>query len=159
MTTCDIAIIIGCVMLLLICFCIDFSIDSYYKHKTDEAENKLIDIDRLRVLRNTNEDEFIKEAEFILKYLKNKRYSEFYEFCYSRSKHNKGYYIVGYTNITNSKRCFPCHNIMGNYGYPDYYLKDMNEVKTYYIDLLWRELSNMNKEKKRFDEYDERREF
>ena len=48
---------------------------------------------------------------------------------------------------------------MGNYGYPDYYLKDMNEVKTYYIDLLWRELSNMNKEKKRFDEYDERREF
>ena len=159
MTTFDIAIIVGGVMLLLIliCFDIGFSIDS--QHKTDEAENKLIDIDRLRVLRNTNKDEFIKEAEFILKFLKNKRYSEFYKFCYSRSKHNKGYYIIGYTNITNSKRCFPCHNIMGNYGYPDYYLKDMNEVNTYYIDLLWRELSNMNKEKKRFDEYDERREF
>lgn len=29
----------------------------------------------------------------------------------------------------------------------------------FYIDLLLRELSNMYKEKKRFDEYDERREF
>ena len=133
--------------------------DMRFKEREYQAESKLTNINDLYYLKNNNSDEFIKEAEFILKYLKNKHYSEFYEFCYSRSKHNKGYYIIGYTNITNSKRCFPCHNIMGNYGYPDYYLKDMNEVKTYYIDLLWRELSNMNKEKKRFDEYDERREF
>ena len=133
--------------------------DMRFKEREYQAESKLTNINDLHYLKNKNSDEFIKEAEFILKYLKNKHYSEFYEFCYSRSKHNKGYYIIGYTNITNSKRCFPCHNIMGNYGYPDYYLKDMNEVKTYYIDLLWRELTNMYKEKKRFDEYDERREF
>ena len=133
--------------------------DMRFKEREYQAESKLTNINDLHYLKNNNSDEFIKEAEFILKYLKNKHYSEFYEFCYSRSKHNKGYYIIGYTNITNSKRCFPCHNIMGNYGYPDYYLKDMNEVKTYYIDLLWRELTNMYKEKKRFDEYDERREF
>lgn len=133
--------------------------DMRFKEREYQAESKLTNINDLHYLKNNNSDEFIKEAEFILKYLKNKRYSEFYEFCYSRSKHNKGYYIIGYTNITNSKRCFPCYNIMGGYAYPDYYLKDMNEVNSYYIDLLWRELVNMNKEKKRYDEYDERREF
>lgn len=152
-------LIVGGIVLLFICFGTGFGVDSYYQNKADEAENKLIDINRLRVLRNTNENEFISEAEFILKYLKNKRYSEFYEFRYSKSKHNKGYYIIGYTNRTDSKRCFPCHNIMGNYGYPDYYLKDMDEVRTYYIDLLWRELSYMNTEKKRIDKYNESREF
>ena len=159
MTTFDIAIIVCGVMLMLICFAIGFGIDSYYQNKADKAENKLIDIDRLRMLKNTNENEFIKEAEFILKYLKNKRYSEFYEIRYGKNKHNKGYYLVAYTNRTNSKRFFPCHNIIGNYGYPEYYLKDMNEVKTYYIDLLWRELNDMNKEKKKYDEYVESREF
>ena len=48
---------------------------------------------------------------------------------------------------------------MGNYGYPDYYLKDMNEVRTYYIDLLWRELNYINTEKKSIDNYNESREF
>lgn len=159
MTTFDIAIIVGGVMFLLICFAIGFGVDLYYQNKADEAENKLIDINRLRALKHTNDNEFITEAEFILKYLKNKSYSEFYEFRYSKSRHNKGYYIIGYTSRTDSKRCFPCNNIMGNYGYPDYYLKDMNEVRTYYIDLLWRELSYMNTEKKSIDNYNESREF
>ena len=154
-----IIVLISLLFLLILRVAIVVWSDMRFKEREYQAESKLTNINDLHYLKNNNTDEFIKEAEFILKYLKNKRYSEFYEFCYSRSKHNKGYYIIGYTNITNSKRCFPCHNIMGNYGYPDYYLKDMNEVKTYYIDLLWRELSNMNKEKKRFDEYDERREF
>ena len=152
-------VLISLLFLLILRVAIVVWSDMRFKEREYQAESKLTNINDLYYLKNNNSDEFIKEAEFILKYLKNKHYSEFYEFCYSRSKHNKGYYIIGYTNITNSKRCFPCHNIMGNYGYPDYYLKDMNEVKTYYIDLLWRELSNMNKEKKRFDEYDERREF
>ena len=152
-------IITALVMLLILRVVIAVYSDIRFKKREYQAEYKLMHINDLLYLKNHAPDEFIKEAEFILKYLKNKRYSEFYEFCYSRSKHNKGYYIIGYTNITNAKRCFPCHNIMGNYGYPDYYLKDMNEVKTYYIDLLWRELVNMNKEKKRYDEYDERREF
>ena len=152
-------VLISLLFLLILRVAIVVWSDMRFKEREYQAESKLTNINDLYYLKNNNEDEFIKEAEFILKYLKNKCYSEFYEFCYSRSKYNKGYYIIGYTNITNSKRCFPCHNIMGNYGYPDYYLKDMNEVKTYYIDLLWRELSNMNKEKKRFDEYDERREF
>ena len=152
-------VLISLLFLLILRVAIVVWSDMRFKEREYQAESKLTNINDLYYLKNNNSDEFIKEAEFILKYLKNKCYSEFYEFCYSRSKHNKGYYIIGYTNITNSKRCFPCHNIMGNYGYPDYYLKDMNEVKTYYIDLLWRELSNMNKEKKRFDEYDERREF
>ena len=159
MTTFDIAIIVGGVMFLLICFVIGFGIDSYYQNKADEAENKLINIDRLRVLKHTNENEFINEAEFILKYLKNKRYSEFYEFRYSESKHNKGYYIIGYTSRTDAKKCFPCYNIMGNYGYPDYYFTDLNNVRIYYIDLLWRELSYMYKEKKSIDNYNESREF
>ena len=152
-------VLISSLFLLILRVAIVVWSDMRFKEREYQAESKLTNINDLYYLKNNNSDEFIKEAEFILKYLKNKRYSEFYEFCYSRSKHNKGYYIIGYTNITNSKRCFPCHNIMGNYGYPDYYLKDMNEVKTYYIDLLWRELTNMYKEKKRFDEYDERREF
>ena len=152
-------VLISLLFLLILRVAIVVWSDMRFKEREYQAESKLTNINDLYYLKNNNSDEFIKEAEFILKYLKNKCYSEFYEFCYSRSKYNKGYYIIGYTNITNSKRCFPCHNIMGNYGYPDYYLKDMNEVKTYYIDLLWRELSNMNKEKKRFDEYDERREF
>ena len=152
-------VLISLLFLLILRVAIVVWSDMRFKEREYQAESKLTNINDLYYLKNNNSDEFIKEAEFILKYLKNKRYSEFYEFCYSRSKHNKGYYIIGYTNITNSKRCFPCHNIMGNYGYPDYYLKDMNEVKTYYIDLLWRELTNMYKEKKRFDEYDERREF
>ena len=152
-------VLISLLFLLILRVAIVVWSDMRFKEREYQAESKLTNINDLYYLKNNNSDEFIKEAEFILKYLKNKHYSEFYEFCYSRSKYNKGYYIIGYTNITNSKRCFPCHNIMGNYGYPDYYLKDMNEVKTYYIDLLWRELSNMNKEKKRFDEYDERREF
>ena len=152
-------VLISLLFLLILRVAIVVWSDMRFKEREYQAESKLTNINDLYYLKNNNSDEFIKEAEFILKYLKNKCYSEFYEFCYSRSKYNKGYYIIGYTNITNSKRCFPCHNIMGNYGYPDYYLKDMNEVKTYYIDLLWRELSYMNKEKKRFDEYDERREF
>lgn len=152
-------ILISLLFLLILRVAIVVWSDMRFKEREYQAESKLTNINDLHYLKNNNSDEFIKEAEFILKYLKNKRYSEFYEFCYSRSKHNKGYYIIGYTNITNSKRCFPCYNIMGNYGYPDYYLKDMNEVKTYYIDLLWRELTNMYKEKKRFDEYDDRREF
>ena len=152
-------VLISLLFLLILRVAIVVWSDMRFKEREYQAESKLTNINDLYYLKNNNSDEFIKEAEFILKYLKNKCYSEFYEFCYSRSKYNKGYYIIGYTNITNSKRCFPCHNIMGNYGYPDYYLKDMNEVKTYYIDLLWRELSNMNKEKKIFDEYDERREF
>ena len=152
-------VLISLLFLLILRVAIVVWSDMRFKEREYQAESKLTNINDLYYLKNNNSDEFIKEAEFILKYLKNKCYSEFYEFCYSRSKYNKGYYIIGYTNITNSKRCFPCHNIMGNYGYPDYYLKDMNEVKTYYIDLLWRELSNMYKEKKRFDEYDERREF
>ena len=154
-----IIVLISLLFLLILRVAIVVWSDMRFKEREYQAESKLTNINDLYYLKNNNSDEFIKEAEFILKYLKNKHYSEFYEFCYSRSKHNKGYYIIGYTNITNSKRCFPCHNIMGNYGYPDYYLKDMNEVKTYYIDLLWRELTNMYKEKKRFDEYDERREF
>ncbi len=159
MTAFDITIIVGGVILLLICFAIGFSVDLYYQNKADEAESKLIDINRLRVLRNTNTNEFISEAEFILKYLKNKSYSEFYDIRYRESRLNKGYYLVGYTSRSSSMKYFPCDNIMGNYGYPDYYLKDMDEVRTYYIDLLWRELNYMYKEREKTNKYNERREF
>ena len=153
-------IITAPLMLFVLCVIIAVWIDMRFKEREYQAEYKLTHIGDLSYLKNHNTDKFIEEAEFILEYLKNKRYSEFHKFRYVESKHhNSCYYLVGYTSRTNTKKCFPCHNIMGNYGYPDYYLKDMDEVRTYYVDLLWRQLSNMNKEKKRFDEYDKRREF
>ena len=151
-------IIITPVLLFVLCVVIAVCVDMRFKEYEYQAEFKLTHLNDLFYLKKDNSDEFIKEAEFILKYLKNKSYSEFYEFRYGKSKHNKGYYLVGYTNRTNAKRYFPCHNIMGNYGYPDYYLKDMDVVRTYYIDLLWRELNSMYKEKIIIDEYNERKE-
>lgn len=152
-------LIIGGIVLLFICFGIGFGVDSYYQNKADEAVNKLLDIDRLRVLKNTNESEFICEAEFILKHLENKRYSEFKKFQYGESKHGHGYYIVGYTSRFDSKRFFPHHNIMGDSMYPEHYLKTLDEVHKYYVDLLWRQLNYMLKEKNRLDEYDRRSEL
>ena len=152
-------IIVTPIILFVLCIIVAFFVNIRFRENEYQAECKLIDINNLLNLKNNNSDEFIKEAEFILKYLKNKSYSEFYDIRYSKSRHNNGYYLVAYTSRINSKRCFPCSNIMGNYGYPDYYLKDMDEVRAYYIDLLWRELSYMNKERKKFAEYNERREF
>ena len=153
-------IIITALILFVLVVVISVWSDIRFKERQEQAEYKLMHINDFLYLKNHAPDKFIEEAQFILKYLKNKRYSEFCEFRYAESKHNNGcYYIIGYTSRTGAKKCFPCHNIMGSYAYPDYLLKDMNEVNSYYIDLLWRELINMNKEKKRYDEYDERREL
>ena len=146
-------------ILFVLCVVISFYVNMLIQEHEYQAECKLANINDLFYLKQNNSDEFIKEAEFILKYLKNKSYSEFYEFRYGKSKHNRGYYLVGYTSKTNAKIYFPCHNIMGNYGYPDYYLKDMNGVEKYYIDLLWRELNYMLKEKIRLDEYKSKKEL
>ena len=42
---------------------------------------------------------------------------------------------------------------------PEYYLKTLDEIHEYYVDLLWHELNYMIKEKKRFDKYGKRSEL
>ena len=149
----------GGILLFLICISIGFGIEEHNFSKESLAECKLVDLNHLNYLRTNNPSEFIKEAEYIFKHLKNKRYSEFKQFRYGESKHGYGYYIVGYKNRFDSKRFFPHHNIMGDYMCPEYYLKTLDDVNEYYIDLLWRELNYMVKEKKRFDEYDKHSEL
>lgn len=154
-------IIIGGILLFVMCISIGFWIEehNFSKASTSLAEYKLADLKHLAYLRTNDPREFIKEAESIFKNLKNKRYSDFKNFCYGESKHGYGYYIIGYTSRFNSKRFFPHHNIMGDSICPEYYFETLDEANKYYVDLLWHELNYMNKEKKRFDEYDKRSEL
>ena len=98
-------IITAPLMLFVLCVIIAVWIDMRFKEREYQAEYKLTHIGDLSYLKNHNTDKFIEEAEFILEYLKNKRYSEFHKFRYVESKHhNSCYYLVGYTSRTNTKK-------------------------------------------------------